>query len=91
MRKLSHTSLLGLVLLIIYINDVDVGHNNLINRFAENTKTGNSVLSDKDKQIVQEDLQEHQFSLTDERCSIIKILTRFKLKKIEGSVMKFVA
>ncbi len=42
-------SVLGPVLLNIYVNDVDVGNNNLINKFADDTKIGNSVLTDEDR------------------------------------------
>ncbi len=49
-------SVLGPVLFIIYINDVDFGINNLINKFENDTKIGNSVLTDEDRHSLQEDL-----------------------------------
>ncbi len=49
-------SVLGPVLFIIYINDVDVGINNLISKLADDTKMGYSVLTDKNKQNFKEDL-----------------------------------
>ncbi len=48
-------SVLGPVLFIIYINDIDIGLNNFIAKFAEDTKIGNSVISDRDRQSLQGD------------------------------------
>ncbi len=52
-------SVLGPVLFIIYINDVDVGLNNRISKFAEDTKIGYSVLTVEDRVSLQEDLQKN--------------------------------
>ncbi len=49
-------SLLGAVLFIIYINDIDVGLINYIGKFADNTKIRNSVISDGDSHSLQDDL-----------------------------------
>ncbi len=51
-------SVLGPVLFIIYeyINYIDVGLNNFIANFADDTKIVNSVISAYDKQSLQEDL-----------------------------------
>ncbi len=38
------------VLFIIYINDIDRGLNNFIAKLADDTKIGNSVISDRDRQ-----------------------------------------
>ncbi len=46
---------LFLVLFIIYINDINVGLKNLIAKFADSTKIGNSVISDCDRQSLQDD------------------------------------
>ncbi len=46
----------GPVLFITYINDVDVGLNNLISKFADDTKIGTLVLTDNDRQSLQDDL-----------------------------------
>ncbi len=50
-------SVLGPVLFIIYINDIDLGLNNFIAKFADDTKIGNSAISDLDRQSLQEDLR----------------------------------
>lgn len=47
------------MLLTISINDVDVGMNNIINKIADDTKTGNSVLIDGDMQRLQRDLHKN--------------------------------
>ncbi len=49
-------SVLGPVLFITYINDIHVGLNNIIAKFADNTKIGNSVTSDHNRQSLQDDL-----------------------------------
>ncbi len=53
---ISQASVLGPVLFITYINDIDVGLNNFIAKFADDTKIRNSVISDYDKQSLQDDL-----------------------------------
>ncbi len=45
------------VLFIIYINDIDVGLNNFISNFADDTKIGSSIITDPDRMHVQEDLR----------------------------------
>ncbi len=47
---------LGPVLFITYINNIDVGLNNIVAKFADDTKIENSVISDRDRQSLQEDL-----------------------------------
>ncbi len=46
-------SVLGPVIFIIYINDIDLGLNNFIAKFADDTKIGNSVISDRDRRFAQ--------------------------------------
>ncbi len=50
-------SVLGPVIFIIYINDIDIRLNNFIAKFADGTKIGNSIISDCDRQSLQEDLR----------------------------------
>ncbi len=50
-------SVLGPVLFVIYINDIDLELNSLIAKFADDTKIGNSVISDCDGQSLQKDLR----------------------------------
>ena len=49
-------SVLGPVLFIIYINDIDVGLNNFISKFADDTKIGNTIITDEDRIKLQQDL-----------------------------------
>ncbi len=42
---------------IIYINDIDVELNNFTAKFADDTKQGNSVITDYDRMSFQEDLR----------------------------------
>ncbi len=43
------SSVLGHVLFIIYINNIDVGLHKIIAKFADDTKIGNPVISDSDR------------------------------------------
>ncbi len=58
-------SVLGPVLFIIYINNVDVGLNNRNSKFADDTKISNSVHTGEDRQSLQEDL--HKISAWSDR------------------------
>ncbi len=51
------SSVLGPVLFIIYINDIDIGLNNFIAKLADDTKIANSVILDRDRQSLQGDAQ----------------------------------
>jgi len=51
-----HSSVLEPVLFKIYIKGVDVGLNKFIAKFANHTKIRNSVISDRDRQSLHEDL-----------------------------------
>ncbi len=48
--------MLGPVLFIIYINDIDAGLNNFISKFADDLETGNSIIDERDRVNLQEDL-----------------------------------
>ena len=76
-------SVLGPVLFIIYINDIDVGLNNLISKFADDTKIGNSIITDHDRISLQEDLnkisewsQRWEMPFNVNKCHILQIGTR---------------
>ncbi len=45
----------GPVLFMIYINDIDVGLNNFISKFADDAKIGNSIITDHDRMSLLED------------------------------------
>ncbi len=82
-RVACHRAVLGPVLLIIYINDIDVGLNNFISKFAEDTKIGNSIVDDRNRLNLQEDLRkisqwserwEMPFNVN--KCHILHVGTR---------------
>ncbi len=74
-------SVLGPVLFIIYINDIDVRLNNFISKFADDTKIGNSIISDHDRMSLQEDLR--KISDWSERWEMPHLASRHKkLKKM---------
>ncbi len=53
----SQGSVLGPILFVIYINGIDVELNNFVSNFADDTKLGNSVITDRDRMSLQEDLR----------------------------------
>ncbi len=59
-------SVLGPVLFIIYINDIDIELNNFIAKFADDTKIRNSVISDRDREM--------PFNI--KKCHILQVGTR---------------
>ena len=76
-------SVLGPVLFIIYINDIDVGLNNLISKFADDTKIGNSIITDHDRMSLQEDLrkivewsQRWEMPFNVNKCQILQVGTK---------------
>ncbi len=88
-------SVLGTVLFIKYINDIDLGLNNFITKFADDTKIGNSVISDRDTQRLQEDLRkisewsdrwEMPFNVN--KCHILQVGTRNKKYEYEMGGVK---
>ncbi len=71
------------MLFIIYINDIDVGLNNFIGKFAYDTKIGNSVISDRDRQSLQDDLnkisawsERWEMFFNVKKCHILQVGTR---------------
>ncbi len=46
-------------LFIIYINDIDIGLNTFISRFADDAKIGNSIVDDCDRLDLQEDFKKN--------------------------------
>ncbi len=74
---------LGRVPFIIYINDIDVGLNNFMAKFADDTKIGNSVISDRDRQSLQDDLNKisawsarWEMPFNVKKCHILQVGTR---------------
>ncbi|KAF2361295.1 Reverse transcriptase domain [Trinorchestia longiramus] len=52
----SHGSVLGSLLFIIYVNDLDVGIINKINKFADDTKLCHRAFTERDRVTIQSDL-----------------------------------
>ncbi len=76
-------SVLRPVLFIMYINDIDVGLNNFITKFADDTKIGNSVISDRDWQSFQDNLNKisalsarWEMPFNVKKCHILHVGTR---------------
>ncbi len=64
-------------------NDIDVGLNNIIAKFADDTKIGNSVISDLDRQSLQDDLNKisswsarWEMPFNVKKCYILQVGTR---------------
>ncbi len=78
-------SVLGPVLFIIYINDIDLGLDNFIAKFADDVTIGNSVISDRDRQSFQEDLRKisawsdrREMPFNVNKCHILEVGTKNK-------------
>ncbi len=76
-------SAFGPVLFIMYINNIDVGLNNFIEKFADDTKIGDSVICDSDRQSLQDDLNKisawsagWEMPFNVKRCHILQVGTR---------------
>ncbi len=88
-------SVLGPVLLIIQMNDINFGLNNFIAKFADDTKIGNSAISDRNIQSLQDHL--HKISASSDRwempfnvkkCHILQMGTRNQKYDYEMSGVK---
>ena len=76
-------SVLGPVLFLIYINDIDNGLNNLISKFADDTKIGSTVITENDKLNLQNDLnkitdwsEKWEMPFNIDKCQILHVGTR---------------
>ncbi len=95
-RVVFHRALYSNQSFIIYINDIDIGLNNYISKSADDTKTGNSIVDDRDRLNQQEDLRkisqwwdrwEMPFSVN--KCHILHVGTRNQKFDYEMNGVKF--
>ncbi len=77
-------SVLGPVLFIIYINDIDLRLNSFITKFADDTKIANSVISDRDRQKLQEDLR--KFSAWSDRWEMPFNVNKCHILQVEQKI-----
>ncbi len=82
-------SVLGLVLFIIYINDINVGINKFISKLADDTKIDNLIITDNDRMSLQEDLrkisewsQRWEMPFNVNKCLILQVGKRNKKNRI---------
>ena len=73
-------SVLGPVLFLIYINDIDCNLNNIISKFADDTKIGKSVISQTDRLSLQNDLnnivswsEQWQMPFNVDKCQVLHV------------------
>ncbi len=73
-------SVLGPILFLIYINDIDIGINSPISKFADDTKIGRPVTDNKDRQNLQNDLdtiskwsEKWQMPFNTSKCQLLQI------------------
>ena len=90
-------SVLGPLLFIIYINDLDIGITSKISKFADDTKIGRSITNENDTEALQRDLDslhkwadDWQMKFNVDKCSVIKFGKRqnnvnYKLDNMEIS------
>ncbi len=82
-------SVLGPILFIICINDINVGLNNFISKFSVDMKIGNSIVDDRDRLNLQEDLRKisqwserWEICFIANKCHILHVSTRNKKNMI---------
>ena len=73
-------SVLGPVLFLVYINDIDEGVTGIISKFADDTKIANTVVSSEQKKEMQNNLdklsewgQRWQMSFNENKCKVMHI------------------
>ena len=73
-------SVLGSVLFLVYINDIDEGVTGIISKFADDTKIANTVVSDEQKKEMQDNLDKlsewgktWQMSFNENKCKVMHI------------------
>ncbi len=76
----SQESVLGPILLLIYVNDLDDGVTSNISKFADDTKTASKVITNLDKELLQRSLvmvrnwaRDWQMKLSVEQCRVTNI------------------
>ena len=76
-------SVLGPILFIIYINDLEAGVISSISKFADDTKVGGKALTTKDCEILQQDLnkitqwsEKWQMSFNVDKCKVMHVGSR---------------
>ena len=91
-------SVLGPLLFIIYINDLDVGINSNISKFADDTKIGRVMNSTEDNIVLQKDLdqlvewsEKWQMKFNIEKCKVLKLGrldngSRYQLDNLDISI-----
>ncbi len=85
----------GPALLIIYINDIDLGLSNFISKFADDTQIGNVVLSKGVRRSLLEDLRKIsdwsvrlKMTFNINKCQILKVASRNTESDYECAALK---
>ncbi len=79
-------AVLGPVLFIICINDIELGLSNFITKFPDDTKIGNVVLSEGDRRIRREDL--HKISDWSVKCEMPFSLNKCQILQVGSRTIK---
>ncbi len=78
---------IGSFLFIIYINDINVGLNSLISRYADDTKIGNSNTTDHDGISLQEDLR--KISEYSQRWELLFSVNKYHVLQTGTKIQQF--